>query len=324
MLERLATRIDTANGRRLARLFRSGYAGRSRPDVQFHQTPLAHYRYRLRAPDAGGRGHVPTVVLLADAPVTLEQYDALLDLWGKDYRVVALEGAAMGFSAPDPAYAFGFRETNDDMARFLREVAGPGSILAFSCVAGLGAVDIAVRHPDLVSGLFLMQTADWDSMLDWKLRRDPKRLLSRPLLGQVAMKLLAPKRAPGWFKQALGRRDQMAMFCECSAEAFAHGAQFALASAFQRYLSGPSPLGTPRQPMQLLWGMLDASHRIDAAACRTMAQRLAPQAGVDLLDNVGHFPELQAPEAVLGRLNAFVARTHLRPDGADERESRGG
>lgn len=300
---RLATRIDTANGRALARRFADGWPASSRADIRFHRTPLAQYRYRERTPSGAGE---PTVVLLADAPVTLERYDALLDLWGRHYRTVVFEGAAMGFSAPDPGYRFGFRETNDDVARFLRDVAGPDAILAFSCVAGLGAIDIAVRHPSLVDGLFLMQTADWSTMLAWKERRDPAGVLGRPVLGQLAMKRLAAKRAPGWFKQALGRRDQMGSFCDCAAEGFGHGAQFALASAFQRYLAGPDRLGIPSQPVHVLWGMLDASHEIDAANGPNIARRIAPHATFEAMDHVGHFPELQEPEGTLERLNAFA------------------
>lgn len=313
MLEHLATRIDTINGRALARRFRSGWPASSRADIRFHDTPLAQYRYRMRAPGAVSDEHDRrrTVVLLVDAPVTLELYDSLLALWGERWRVVAFEGAGMGFSAPDPAHRFCFRQTNDDVASFLRDVAGPNCILAFSCVAGLGAVDIAVRYPELVAGLFLMQTADWDTMLAWKVRRDPRGILGRPVLGQLAMKRLGAQRAPGWFKQALGRRDQMGRFCDCAAEAFAHGAQFALASAFQSYLSGRSPLGVPRQPTHILWGLRDASHEADANTCRTWAQRLSPAATVETIEHVGHFPELQDPETVLARLNAFAERSQL-------------
>lgn len=308
---RLATRIDTWNGQRLAREFADGWPARTSPDIRFHRTPLAQYRYRLRdtaGPDA------PTVVFLADAPVTLERYDALLDRLASDYRVIVFEGAGMGFSAPDPAYRFGFRETNDDVAAFLRAVAGPdatggrGAILAFSCVAGLGAIDIAVRHPDLVRGLFLLQTADWDTMLAWKMRRDPTGVLGRPVLGQLAMKRLGAKRAPGWFKQALGRRDQMGPFCDCAAEAFGHGSQFALASAFQRYLAGPSPLGTPHQPTTIVWGTLDASHEPmrEPGTGERSARQIAPRARFHALDHVGHFPDLQDPERVVGLLDEFT------------------
>ncbi|MEM8836528.1 MAG: alpha/beta hydrolase [Pseudomonadota bacterium] len=305
MFARLATRIDTFNGQKLARRFKSGWPSSSRPDIKFHKTLLAQYRYRERAP-AENPENVLTIVLLADPPVTLERYDDLLESWGKRFRIVVFESAAMGFSAPEPGYDFTFRQTNDDVASFLRAIVGEKSILAFSCVSGLGAIDIAVRYPDLVRGLFLMQTADWETMIGWKKRLDSTGLLSKPVLGQMMMKRLGVSGTPGWFKQALGRRDQMGPFCDCAAEGFSHGAQFSLASAFQRYLTGPSPLGVPDQPVRVLWGARDASHDVVSSTGAEMVRMIAPQATFEALEHVGHFPELQDPDAVLQRIARFA------------------
>ncbi|MEM8749017.1 MAG: alpha/beta hydrolase [Pseudomonadota bacterium] len=302
MLARFATRIDTWNGARLAKRFKSGWPATTRADVHFHRTPLAQYRYRLREPEKTS-GKVHTIVFMADAPVTLERYDALLDLLAIRYRVIVFEAAGMGFSAPDPSHTFAFQRTNDDVASFVESVGGEGSILAFPCVAGLGAVDIAVRHPRLVSGLFLLQTADWDTMLKWKKRNDTSGMLARPVLGQIAMKYTGAKSAPGWFKHALGRRDHMAPFCNCAKEAFEHGAQFALASTFQRYIDGPSPLGTPKQPVAVVWGECDASHE---RAGPHIAHALAPQATFHALKHVGHFPDLQDPQTIADLLDEYI------------------
>ena len=120
MLTRLAALMDTAGYARRARAAREGAAGRARPGVGFFATPRAQYRDRSAA-----KG--PAIVFCADPPLTLEAYDDLIALLAPRFRVIVFEAPAMGFSAARPRYGFGFRETVDDIALFLRAVAGPGA-----------------------------------------------------------------------------------------------------------------------------------------------------------------------------------------------------
>ncbi|MEL7486316.1 MAG: hypothetical protein AAGJ87_03750, partial [Pseudomonadota bacterium] len=135
-LQRLGARIDTNGSAKRMRRFREGWARGGAGDIHFYETAKVQYRYRT-----GGAGR--TIVFMADPPATVEHYDALLEVFSPRYRVIVFEAPGMGFSAARETYQFGFRETNDDIALFLRAVAGEGAILAFPCVGGLGAVDIA-------------------------------------------------------------------------------------------------------------------------------------------------------------------------------------
>lgn len=297
MLSRLAAYMDTWGAKARIEAFRNGWPSNSRPDIKFHDTGLTQYRYR-----EGGKG--PTIVFAADPPVTLEMYDALIAKFSARFRVIVVEMPAMGFSAARPAYGFSFRQSADDVARFLEAVAGKGAILAFSCAAGMAAVDIAARRPELVSKLALIQTTDWDGFQAWRAARDPKKVLSKPFIGQLAMRKLGPERSPAWFKLATGNSAMIEPFCQCAAETLSRGAGWNLASAYQRYLRpGPSQMGRAKQPMLVIWGKADKSHGPDAAR---RAKNLGDSVRVVELDHVGHFGDLEDVEAAFKLICDFA------------------
>ncbi|MEO1251559.1 MAG: alpha/beta hydrolase [Pseudomonadota bacterium] len=297
-LSRLAAYVDTWDGARKAAAFKAGWPAKTRDDIAFFDTGKVQFRYRLR-------GQGPTIVFTADPPVTLELYDEMIAHFSAHFRVVIFELPAMGFSAARASYGFGFRETNDEVAKFLEAVAGPQAILAFSCVAGLAAVDIAARYPQLVSAMTLLQVTDWEGYKVWKAGRDPKKILGKPFIGQVAMKRLAASRAPMWYDLVVGVREKITPFCDCAAEAHAHGSGWKLASAYQRYLfDGASPLATPDQKTLVIWGKEDGSHGRQSIE---RARHLARAAEVVELDDIGHFPELEDTKKACEVITGFLA-----------------
>lgn len=291
-LSRLGVRLDTRGASARRQAAREGWPATASEGVGFYSTRKVQFRYR-----EAGRG--PTIVFTADAPMTLENYDQLIAVFKPQFRVIVLEAPAMGFSVASEDFGFGFRETNDEVAAFLKAVAGDQAILAFSCVAGLGAVDIAVCYPALCSRLALIQTGDVEAFAIWKARRDPKRILAKPILGQLAMQRLAPKRMPDWYALSVGQTSMIEGFCACAAESFRHGAQWSLASAYQRYIDPRVKLERPSQPVLSLWGEADRSHpRENVHTIR----RLAPNARCVSFADLGHTPELEAPERVLAAI----------------------
>ena len=291
-LQRIGLKMDTRGGIKRQRNFREGWPSRTSDEIGFYQTPKVQYRYRERA---GQNSNAQTLVFTADPPATLEVYDDLLDVFSKRFRVIVVELPAMGFSATSADYRFGFRETNDDLALFLRAIAGPGAIWAFSCVAGLAAVDLAARQPDLVSRLVLMQTGDVSAFQRWKAARDPKGILARPIIGQVLMKRMAKQRMPDWYRLSVGNTSKIEHLCACASESFEHGALWSLASAYQVYMDPKLELSPVTQPVLSIWGMADRSHpKGNEKSARSFA------ASVDQVcfDDLGHFSELEDPERV--------------------------
>lgn len=295
-LARIATYFDTWDGSFAARRHRQGWPSSTSDEIRFHQTAKVQYRYR-----ESGVGQ--TLVLAVDPPMTLEVYGPLVESFSRAFRLVIVELPAMGFSAPRPGYGFGFRETNDDLASFLEDVAGNNAILAFSCVSSLAAIDIAYRFPHLVSHLCLIQAGSAAAFERWKQGRDPKRILAKPVLGQLAMKRMAASRMPAWYDLTVGRRDMIDHFCTCAERSFAHGAQWSLASAYQRYLDLDGELPRPSQPILSIWGNADGSHPDGNE--HSLAQIYDDVCTVTL-QGIGHTPELEDPAAVLEHITAFV------------------
>lgn len=294
-LSEWATRMDTFGSRTRMKTFSAGWPASS-PEVKFYRSPKVQYRYRER-------GSGPVIVFSVDPPATLEFYDDLFEVFAAHFRVIAVEMPAMGFSATTSDFGFGWRETNDDLACFLRDVAGSGAVLAFSCVAGLAAVDIAVRYPELVDRLVLSQTGDVAAFAKWKAARDPQGILGRPFVGQYVMKRIAPNRMPDWFRLSVGDRSKIEQFCKCADESFQHGALWSLASAYQTYMDPEVSLGRPKQPILALWGLADGSHPPENAES---PRRLSGDVTYIPFDDLGHFPELEAPMRVLGLIRDFL------------------
>ncbi|MEM9422269.1 MAG: alpha/beta hydrolase [Pseudomonadota bacterium] len=297
MLSRLGAYIDTWGWRARFERFKTGWPSNTRDNIGFFNTNKVQYRYRVE-------GEGQTVVFLADAPIAIEHYDELFEVFSRRYRVVVLEPASMGFSAANSDYGFGFQESTDDIVLALREIAGEQAILAFSCVGGLAGVDIAVRYPQLVKQLFLLQTTDWEGFQHWMKRNDTTGLLRVPVVGQLTMKAMAKRSAPLWIKAATGDRSKVPTMCACASQGMDNGMLFCLASYFQRYMTGPNPVGVPAQPVTIIWGQRDRTH---TPLSFERAAHIAPQANVIAMPHLGHFSELEAPEEVFELLNEATA-----------------
>ncbi len=280
---------------RRARVTR-GPGSRTRADLHFMHLPRASIRYRLAG--TGPR----TIVFCADPPVTLELYDELIAELAPDFRVVVFEMPAFGLSLPSLGLGFELDTMAGVIGEFLRQLTLAPYVLAFPCVPAYSALWLAGRHPELVSGLVLMQAPDWPQELAWKHGRDPKGILARPYIGQILLCLLRRKRAGLWYRLTLGRQELLEHFTDTTQCAFDHGAGFSLASAFQRHLNGPEPaFGSIAQPALVIWGEADRSHQhTDQASIL----RYLPQARLVHFSEAGHFPELEAPQRFAAELRA--------------------
>jgi pimeloyl-ACP methyl ester carboxylesterase len=188
------------------------------------------------------------------------------------------------------------------MREFLERLGGGPCVLAFPCVTAYPALWLAARHPELVSGLVIAQAPDWHEQLRWKRRRDPRNLLGRPWIGQLILRLLRRKRAGVWYRLALGNRRLVEPFVDATLQSFDHGACFSLASAFQRCLAGDEPaFGAIAQPALVVWGDADPSHHDTDKAT---ILRYLPQARMVRRSDIGHFPELEAPQWFAAELRA--------------------
>ena len=302
MLKRLAAQIDKIGWRSRIERARTGPASSSCSGTLFYEDDECFIRYRKI-----GRG--PAIVFLCDGPATIEVYDALIEQLAPSYTVIVLETPGNGFSVPKPSFSFNFIPSNEAVARFLRVVAGERAILAFSCGGAYAAIDIAARHPELCRQLVIIQAPSWEEEMRWKKSRDPRGLISTPFVGQLLFPRMMKPRAPAWYELSMADTPLVEHLCSCTAQAFDHGATFALPTLFQNYLSGDArPFEMADQPALAIWGAEDGSH---AATDKHSSTSLAKSVDVKILEHVGHFPELEDPAGFKILVDQFSNRTGL-------------
>lgn len=292
-----ATWIDTLVTPRQRRLAKNSKAARSRGDIRFMDLRQATIRYRL-----AGQGS-KTVVFAADPPVVVELYDELIALLGGRCKVVVFEMPAFGLSLPRLGLPFDIPGIAEVVGEFLHKLALGPYILSFPCVPGYTALWLAGHQPGLVEALVLSQVPDWQGELEWKRRRDPRNVLGRPVLGQLAMKLLARKRAGKWYQYALAGDRLVQRFTDATEQVFDSGARFSLASAFQKLTPAEPAFGRVRQPGLIIWGDADRSH---VHTDKDSVARYFDNARTAHLPEIGHFPELEAPERFVRELGPFL------------------
>jgi len=267
----------------------------------------------VRVRDTGGDGGRPVVVLTCDPPNVVEHYDALIELLRGQYRIVCWEMPGFGFSRPVRGFGFTMTEYERVCEELLDGLRVSGSVLAFPCVWGYVALQLAARRPDLVRGLVLAQAPHWSEELAWARRLDPTRLVGRPYVGQLVMAVSSQRVARDWYRVALPRGTTAATtaaFTDPAVDALRAGGLFCLASLTQAWfgprLSAPMedrPLAP--QPAVLMWGAADRSHRHSHPES---ALPYLPRGRVVTYPDAGHFPELERPDRLRDAL-ALIERS---------------
>lgn len=276
----------------------SGYASQSRDGIRFMDIGQTLIRYRIL-------GNGPKALVFAtDPPIVIEHYDYLADLLKNVYQIVIFEPPGFGFSVPSLGFDYRFNSVVEIIEAFIERLAlGPVTFIG-PCVLGYGGIGLAHKRPDLIEHLILSQVPSWSEILKWKNIRDPKGLLGIPVFSQLLLKVLKTKRTPVWFDIATGYSAKSEPFNAIAQEAFAHGASFNLASAFQNLLVSPSPLPTQLATKTLfLWGEQDVSH---CDTCKESSLDMIPGAELIKIPQAGHFPELEVPETFVAHVEAFI------------------
>jgi len=244
---------------------------------------------RLRIFEAGS-GEVAFVVV-PDPPNVLEHHRGALDRLAREMRVLGLELPGFGHSTPPPGFGFGIDENASVVLAALDALDVERAVLAFPCIAGLVALEVAARAPERVAGVVLAQTPSLDDARRWARRVDPGGVVGRPVLGQALVRIARRRLAATWYRAALPKGADTDPWERLALEAYDRGGDYCLASALQS-LRRASPIAEVTPPVLAFWGELDRTHRgsdPDAAVAMATSSRVVR------LDHVAHFPDLEAP-----------------------------
>lgn len=268
------------------------------PEISYVGTNAGHLRYI----DTGG--NKPVVVTTPDGPCVIEHYQVLIEELSANFRVICFDMPGIGFSFPSSRYRFGIAESADVVVEMLDALAVSRAVVAFSCVNGLIAMNLAKRYPNRVSHLVLAQTPRIDDMRKWADRNIPSALRI-PYLGQIVGAIGTKYLATNWFNLSLPRSSEhKGHFVDQARKAIQLGGCFCLASLVQGSLRGTHEDVTGFHcPTLMIHGDSDFSHK--HTDFRLLTDSI-PQAHVETFEECGHFPNLERNDEYVQRLQAFV------------------
>lgn len=266
------------------------------PQTKTVHTSVADVRVRDTAKDRH------TVVFLCDPPVMVEHYDELIKELGSDYRIVVAELPGFGFSKSHSTEALEFHGSVSAVESALSQlIAGPMVICA-PCICGFVGTELAHRGNLNIAGLVLIQTPDFDGMVQWTERMDPDGRLRKPYLGQLLMRVGARRMTKKWFSYASAEGTQHAPMAEKSLNVLSSGGSYPLATMLQTWESGLENHGLDL-PALGIWGQQDRSH--DSTERESTLKHVS-EARLTEFEQCGHFPELEDPAAFAAEVTPFL------------------
>jgi pimeloyl-ACP methyl ester carboxylesterase len=249
-------------------------------------------------------------VLTPDPPNVLEHHGSALGSLAQHGRAVGLELPGFGHSRPPPSFRFTIDENADLVLEALRRLGIERAVLMFPCLAGLIALEAARRAPERIAGVVLAQTPSFEDALRWSDRVDFRGLIGTPVVGQLLVRALRRPLARSWYRAALPRGADETPYLDQALAAYDSGADYSLASALQAVRRAQPPRGAVAVPVLSIWGAADPTHR---PSDPRGALELAPHGRSVLFDEVGHFPDLEQPQAYEREVLRFL-REDLEAD----------
>ena len=279
-----AARLDVV---RLARRRRRARDAGGGEGIVFIDRPDCLLRARVLAKHPVGH---PTLVIVPDAPNAIEHYDALTRRLGRSVNVVCIEAPGSGFSFPRRDYDFSIGRIAATLAAALEHLDLGPYVLVAPCGGAYPSIRLANDQPELIAGLAIVQAAGWEEEKRWIRRIDPKRRMSRPLVGQAICGLSSRRLSDTWYEAALGPGTPNQEYKTTSREVLGRGGCFCLASLIQANRDAEPDLEPVAQPALILWGARDRTH---ARTEKRTSLELAPDARYVEFADSGHSPDLE-------------------------------
>ena len=276
----------------------------SRAGLDLFEHELSFIRRRL----AGRDRSKPSLIVLPDGPATIESYDAFVEQLSDRFNIALIEMPGFGFSFARHPDALDFEQSAQIVAAAIRDLDMPKAVLVGACVQGLIAARVAEIVPDHLAGLIIAQTADFAAERVWSGEvLDAQGNLARPFEGQVSFRLARERATVDWWAAFVaGPKLPLEAFQKEARSVLRCGCSNALASLMQKWNAlDPLPEFRPQVPAAIIWGLADKSH---TATDRRTVLRYAPDATYIERDDIGHFPDLEAPELIADTAADLLSR----------------
>jgi pyruvate dehydrogenase E2 component (dihydrolipoamide acetyltransferase) len=249
----------------------------------------------------------------ADAPATLvfihglggsqSTWATVLGNFAESYRVLALDLPGHGASSkpsPDEGGDYSLPALAAAVGEVIEKLDLAPAVLIGHSLGGATALELALARPKLVRGLVLVNSAGLGAevsgdLLD-RIEAEPSR--------DEAKKLLELFFADKRFVLDRGIDDMYANRSAPGADAAVKAAANAAFNREGQAIRYDARLGELTQPILIVWGEQDA---VLPAAHGVAAAKAIPRAWFELLEGVGHVPQIEASEAFSDIVKRWLA-----------------
>ncbi|MEO9870803.1 alpha/beta fold hydrolase [Ekhidna sp.] len=243
---------------------------------------------KIRALDT--QGNKPVIINVPDGPNVIEHHEYLIEKLSKDFRVICFEFPGFGFSYPTLKYDYSLEKSVSLVLNLMNILRVEEAALSFSCGNGFYAIKAAQVAPERFTHLFLAQTPSIHLMESWVSNTVPK-ILTKPILGQLANAFLEKKFAKNWYKYALPKGSDISGYQSKALNSLKKGGCFCLSGLVQGLTKDKnSALKTLEVPATLVWGNKDFTHQ--KTNNKSILEHL-PNCEIIEFNDCGHFPELE-------------------------------
>jgi pimeloyl-ACP methyl ester carboxylesterase len=248
------------------------------------------------------KGTGQPLILLHGLTGDWTRWGTTIDLLAKNHRVIALD--QLGFGESDkPDIAYSERLLSQSLAQFMKDKhISRATIVGHSMGAGV-AYGFAVDHPDMVEKLILVDGGPLRctelSKRDSRFVLSYNKAITRASVRQELEEMFFDKTKIT--AKMLDDRYRTEM-----------ESKLATASLVDAFITGRGCLTNGQiaaleTPTLIIWGRHDGRESIE------FAKRLREDVGnseLQILEESGHFPPLEQPETLVGKMQEFMAKTN--------------
>ena len=263
----------------------------------------------------GGPEGAPALVLIHGFPTASWDWEALWPALAQRYRLYTLDLVGFGFSAKPVDYRYSLR----DQARLVESMLALERVRAYHVLAhdygDSVAQELLARQGEAGDRPLLLSVAFLNGGLFPETHRPVliQKLLLSPL-GPLVGRLATRDRLADNMRRIFGAATQpdaalidafWELMCANGGRAIAHKLIRYITERREQRARWVSALQDSRIPLKLIDGAADP---VSGAHMAARYRELVPHPDITLLDAVGHYPQIEAPDAVLDAYLAFRKR----------------